>query len=244
MTRSEARTVLQLYRPGIDDSADPEVAEALRLVSKDSELEAWYQEHHRFQTAMRQSVRNVSVPTDLKDKILAQRKIVPLSPFFPGWLKIAAVVVTLAALSIAWMMFSGARIPDRFADYKSRMVRSALREYRMDVSTNDLAQVRAHMASHGAPADFSIPKRLGKLQLTGGGVLRWRNHPVSMVCYDRGDKQMLFLFIMDRSAVKDPPQNAPEMEKVSKLITASWVEGDKAYVLAGPDEADFAQKYF
>lgn len=71
----------------------------------------------------------------------------------------------------------------------------------------------------------------------------WRNNPVAMVCFDRGDNQMLFLFIMKRSAVKDPPPESPRLAKVNELITASWTHGEETYVLAGPQEPEFAQKY-
>jgi hypothetical protein len=99
------------------------------------------------------------------------------------------------------------------------------------------------MASRGAPADYDLTRGLGRLQLTGGGRLTWRSHPVAMVCFDRGDKQMLFLFVMKRSAVKDPPPETPQLAKVRVLLTASWTRGDNTYVLAGPEEADFAKKY-
>jgi len=88
-----------------------------------------------------------------------------------------------------------------------------------------------------------VPRGLKQLQLTGGGLLRWRSQPVTMVCFDRGDKQMLFLFVMARSAVKDPPPETPQVVKVNKLLTAQWSQADKTYLLAGPEEADFVRKY-
>ena len=54
---------------------------------------------------------------------------------------------------------------------------------------------------------------------------------------------MLFLFVLNRSAIKDPPPAAPRLAKVNALLTASWTQGDKAYVLAGPEEVNFLQKY-
>jgi hypothetical protein len=77
----------------------------------------------------------------------------------------------------------------------------------------------------------------------GGGLLRWRSNPVAMVCFDRGDRQMLFLFVMDRSAIPDPPPTTPKIAQVNKLLTASWTQGDRTYVLAGPEDAEFVRKY-
>ncbi len=84
---------------------------------------------------------------------------------------------------------------------------------------------------------------LNKLQLTGAGLLRWRSNPVSMVCFNRGDNHMLFLFVMNRSALKDAPPDIPRLGKVADLVTASWSQGDKTYLLAGPEEPDFGAKY-
>lgn len=245
MNSVEAKQILMRYRPGSSDASDEQVAEALALSRTDADLALWLGEHSRFQSAMRARFREIPVPTDLKEKILAQPKIVRVSWFNSNFSRMAAAVVLFAGLCFSLFYFSQrARVPDSFADYKSRMVRSALREYHMDVVTGDLTQVRDWMKSHGAPADFAVPKRLSGLQLTGGGVLRWRNHPVSMVCYNRGDNEMLFLFVMDRSAVKDAPSATPELAKVSKLISAGWSDDTKTYLLAGPEEADFLQKYF
>ena len=123
------------------------------------------------------------------------------------------------------------------------MVSGALREYGMDIKTNDMRVVRQELASRGAPADYVVPRGLGRLRLTGGGRLTWRSNPVGMVCFNRGDNQMLFLFVLKRSALKDPPPATPRLAKVNELLTASWTQGDETYVLAGPEEADFVQKY-
>jgi hypothetical protein len=130
-----------------------------------------------------------------------------------------------------------------FAEFESRMVRSALREYKMEILTKDMSQLRNWMKSRQAPSDFVVPNGLAKLQLTGGGVLHWQNHPVSMACFDRGDKQMLFLFVMDENAVKDPPADTPQLDKVKKLATASWSDNGQTYLLAGPGDKDSLRKY-
>jgi hypothetical protein len=105
----------------------------------------------------------------------------------------------------------------------------------MDIPTNDMATVRRYLAARGAPADYVVPPGLAPLQLTGGGFLRWRSQPVSMVCFNRGDNQMLFLFVMN-SSMKDPPPATPALSKVSTLATASWTGNGKTYILAGPEQ--------
>jgi uncharacterized membrane protein YbaN (DUF454 family) len=245
MNLSEAREVLLLYRPGKAETADPQMVEALELARQDPELGRWFEQHRAFQKAMCAKFRQIEVPAHLKTSLLLQK---PTRQTFlaqvwrrsPVWLTAAVTVVLLLGLAVHLLK---PRTPDRFANYQSRMVSEAQREYRMDLVTNDMQQIRQFMASRGAPADYDVTPGLRHLQLTGGGRLTWRSHPVTMVCFDRGDKQMLFLFVLRRSAVKDPPPETPQLARVRQMLTASWTEGDNTYVLAGPEEADFAKKY-
>jgi hypothetical protein len=246
MTCSEAREVLLLYRPDTADATDPQIAEALELAGRDPELGRWFEEHRAFQKAIRAKFQQIEVPAHLKGSLLirgaAQPKAIPLQAWWhrPVWLTAAAAVLVLFGLAGMWLR---PRVPDRFANYQTRMVSEVQREYAMDLVTNDMRQIRQFMARHDAPADYDVPRGLERLQLTGGGRLTWRNNPVAMVCFDRGDKQMLFLFVMKRSAVKDPPPATPRVSEVSQMLTVSWTQGDNTYVLAGPEEADFVKKY-
>ena len=245
MNSSEAREILLLYRPGTADAADPQMAEALERARQDPELGRWFENHRAFQKAMRAGFQQIEVPAHLKISLLtqnpAQQRPIPPQPWWrsPVWLAAAAVVLLLG-LAGAWLK---PRPANRFANYQSRVVSEAQREYRMDLVTNDMRQIRQFMASRGAPADYDVARGLEHLQLTGGGRLTWRSNPVTMVCFDRGDKQMLFLFVLKRSAVKDPPPASPQLARVNQMLTASWTHGDNTYVLAGPEEADFLEKY-
>jgi hypothetical protein len=246
MNSSQAKEVLLLYRPGTADAADPQIAEALELAQSDPELGSWLEQHRAFQKAMRAKFQQIEVPAHLKASLLirgtAQPKTIPRPAWWrrPVWLTAtAAVLVLLGLISVRLRP----RVPDRFANYQTRMVSDAQREYVMDLVTNDMRQIRQFMAQHDAPADYDVPRGLERLQLTGGGRLTWRSNPVAMVCFDRGDKQMLFLFVMKRSAVKDPPPATPRIAGVSQMLTVSWTKGDNTYILAGPEEPDFVKKY-
>jgi hypothetical protein len=242
MTISQAKEILLLHRPWLSEPPDAETAEALALAERDAELKRWWEEHLACQQVLRAKLREVPMPAHLKESILTERKLI--RPAFwqrpPFWLAAAAACALLVGISALLLQ---PRAPDRFVDFRARMVRSALRQYSMDIVTNDMRQVRQFMAARGAPADYALPPGLGRLSLTGGAALKWRSAPVAMVCFDRGDKEMLYLFVMDRAVVSDAPPTAPQVEKVNKLVTVSWTEGDRAYMLAGPEEADFARKY-
>jgi uncharacterized membrane protein YbaN (DUF454 family) len=242
MTLGQAKEILILYRPGTADAEDPQVVAAVELAGRDPELARWLERHSAFQNAMRAKFRQIEVPVHLKAALLAQQNIIRLPIWWqrPVWLSAAAAVVLF--LGLAALRLKPAN-PDRFANFQARMVSTALREYRMDLVTNDMRQLRQFIAGKGAPAEYQLTKGLEKLQLTGGGCLQWRSHPVAMVCFNRGDDQMLFLFVMNRSALKDPPAETPQVSTATQLQTVSWSQGEYAYVLAGPQEPQFLRKY-
>lgn len=250
MTSSEAKLILVRYRPGTPDAQEPEMVQALELVRQDPELSRWFDQHCAFQSAMRTKLRQIEVPAQLRAAILARKpnaepppNVIDLLPWWRSPVGLAAAAAVVLLLSVAAFWFRPALNNDGFANFQARMVSTVLRQYRMDIVTNDMAQVRQFLARQGAPADYRLTPGLEQLRLTGAGALQWRSHPVAMVCFNRGDNQMVYLFVLDRSAVKDPPPATPRLARVNELLTASWTRGDKTYVLAGPNEADFGRHY-
>jgi hypothetical protein len=240
VTRDEAKRILLLYRSR-RDLEDAEIRAAVEEVQRDPELERWFDQHCAAQRRVRDQFAKVPVPRDLKGAILAGRKIV--RPIFwrrPAWLAAAASIAILIGIAALW---SRPNPFQRFDLYRSRMVGTVWREYRMDISTNDLSAIRAYLAQRGAPTNYVVPPKLEQLSVTGGGRLKWGNQPVAMVCFDRGDQQMLFLFVVSRDAIKGEPGPTPEVRMTSRLQTASWSDRTNVYVLAGPPEADFVVKY-
>jgi hypothetical protein len=222
------------------------MVEALELARRDAELGRWFAQHRSFQKAMRAKFQQIEVPAHLKSSILIRGSVPPgVQSNQPRWRSRLWLGLTVMALVLLGVI--GVRLrphgPDHFADYEARVVSEVQRAYRMDLVTNQMPQIRQFLASRGAPADYRVPSGLERLQLTGAGCLTWRSQPVSMVCFDRGNKQMLFFFVMKRSAVKDPPPPIPKLARVRLMLAASWSEGNNAYVLAGPEEAGFLQKY-
>jgi uncharacterized membrane protein YbaN (DUF454 family) len=240
---AEAKEILLLYRPGTRDAEDPQILEAMELARQDPELAKWFAQQQAFQSAMRAKFREIEAPTHLKANLLAGRKIVRPHPIWqsPAWLSAAAIFVALLGLAVFWLRPS---LPDRFSHYRESMVGFAVRMYGMDLVTSDKNQLRQFLAAKGAPADYELTQGLAKLQLKGGGLLRWRDNPVSMVCFDRAGST-LFLFIMKRSALKDPPPtiiSKPKLAEIDGLTTASWTQGEDSYLLAGPNEPGFLEK--
>ena len=245
LTTEQAKHILLLYRPNSPDTPDPEMREALELARQDPELAKWFGQHQAFQASVRAKLRQVEPPAQLKQALLASHKIIRPQFFWPrpAWLAAAAIFVVLVGLA---RLFLSPSVPDRFGDYRETMVSAAVRVYGMDLETSDASRLRRFIAAKGAPADYQLTPGLERLQLQGGGLLRWRGNPVSMICFDRGGNRMVFLFVLKRSALKDPPPQSAagaELQRVEGLITASWTRGTDSYLLAGPEEPGFAEKY-
>ena len=248
MNREQAKQVLLLYRPGTADAEDPEIASAMELARQDPELGSWFNKHVQFQQGMMTRMRAMEAPNHLKLELLASfRKVV--RP--PWWTRPATLWVTAAAACVLLLGVITLR-PHRdnsnqFSAFKERVVGEVQRQYAMDLETTNMSQLRAFIAAHGGRADYDVPKGLANLKLSGGAVLKWQSNPVSMVCFDRGGGKMLFLFVLKKDALKDPPpSNNPQVAVVHDFMTASWTQGDNAYVLAGPEELTlqaFVKKY-
>lgn len=231
MNSTEAKQILIACRPGSEDLRSPEARAAIELVQRDPELRAWWEQHEAFQNEARRAFRDVPVPSHLRDKLLARAKTVEV-PFWRRpivWSAAAAVLIFLGALSF-WKQPSA---EDSFATFRSRMVQSVLRQYRMDIMTNDMGYIRQYLASRQAPANYKLPPGLERLPAMGAGVLSWQDRKVSMVCLDSGEKGTLFLFVVDKESVQNPPKDRMSA-MVKELDTVAWTEAGEAYVLVGP----------
>jgi hypothetical protein len=243
MNREEARFILMAYRPGEGDARDPDVAEALALAENDPALRLWLERQIASQAALRESLRRIPVPPNLRNRILAIPAVVelPIPSRRRPWLPLAAAVALLLGLAALWFK-SGS--DDSFATFRDRMARKVLREYTMDIVTADRTRIRQFLATNGAPAEFSLPQNLDLLPALGAGLQRWQGQRVSRVCLDGGAQGTLFLFVVDGAGLKRPPGASPEFVPVSKLMTASWTQGGKAYVLAGTSGREALRKNF
>ncbi|MDQ6630694.1 MAG: hypothetical protein M3Y82_02925 [Verrucomicrobiota bacterium] len=254
MNNQQAREILSLYRPATADAQDAVFTEALTRARQDAELRPWFENHCANYETIRNRLKQIPVPANLKENILtgqkSRDKIVFSSRSF--WRQpvfaMAAMIILLLSIAAFWFQ---PRAKKDFSHYRIRMVSTALRIYGMDLETNDLTQVRQFLAQKKAPADYALPPRLAKLECTGCVVLRWQNNPVSMICFRTGrplapgEKSDLYFFVTDRASIPNAPYSAsPTFKQINKVVTASWIQGDKSYLLATQGGKEFIQNLF
>lgn len=243
MTIEQAK---QILLPAILDRAsdgDPQVAEARALANREPALQAWLENQRVLQNAVRRNLREIPVPAHLREQLLASRKIVqPLTWWKHPMLWSAAAMLMLLCGVGLWL----SDVPDQnnLATFRGRMVGAVLRQYTMDIVTNDMRQVRAFLASKNAPADYTLPEKLARLPVSGGGILSWQGQKVSMVCLDSLKQGTLFLFMVDDSALQESSAGIREFEQVNKLSTVTWKTNGRTYVLAGSGGREDLEQYF
>jgi hypothetical protein len=233
---TEAKHILLLYRPRSVDANGPQVAAALSLAKQDVELARWLAEHCARQETLRAKFRQIEPPAGLKEQIISEHAASQRMVFWRRPLALAAAVV-LVCVSL-FLLRSQSSSGNDLATYRGRMVRAALTGYAMDLQTNNMANLRAYLAQRQAPADFALPPGLQNVTVTGCAVEKWQRANVTLICFRTGkplppgESSDLWLFVIDRDSLKHAPKSrTPELAKVNRLITATWVEGAKVYLL-------------
>lgn len=247
MNIQEAKNILLLYRPGTSDREDPQTAAALALAERDPALAAWLAEHLAGQKALREKFRMISPPEGLSEQIISEQ-VAELKSRAPGRrsVVIAAGIasIVLVVLGVLWMR----PVPfDAMSNYRASMASVALRGYAMDLETNNPAVIKNYLSNNKAPADYVLPVALQRAVLTGCAVAGWQNSKVSMICFrtgERGRQSDLWLFIADASMMKQSnPEATPHFDRINELMTATWSQGGKLYLLAREGDEAALRKY-
>jgi hypothetical protein len=242
VTSAEAKSILIGVRSDGPTDSDPQLAEAMLQLKRDPELRDWFQAQKRFHSAVRASFSSIPVPAELRERILAGPKVIEI-PWWrrPAmWTAAAAAVVLFAAIVIT---DQNPKVDDSLALFRSRMVRTVERQYRMDITTNDASAVRKFLATNAAPADYNLTTGLANMPVLGGGVLSWQGQRVSMVCFGGGKAGTLFLFVTDAAGVDQTLGKTAEFAQVNRLMTVSWTNSGKVYVLAANASEEELRRY-
>lgn len=249
MTSQQAKEILLLYRPGTADADDSEVARALEVARRDPELGLWLEQHCARQSAIRASLRRIPVPEGLQQQIVSEVPAqISLSRRTRRVLLTAALTVVAVLVGLA-VFFPRPPRGETFAAYRGRMVKFARRGYQMDLETNDLGVIRRYLANINAHGDAALPAGIAKgsqeVQPTGCAVLTWQAQPVSMLCFGKAGKTDLWLFVINRPALPDAPEDTvPHFKRVNTLMTASWSKEGKTYLLAGSGDQASLREFF
>jgi hypothetical protein len=256
MNHGQAKQILMMYRPGTADANDPEVAEALAVVQSDPELAHWFDEHCARQTALRDKFRQIMPPVGLKEQIISEHgaRMKAASRRGRVWAVagVAAILVVLGTVAFLFWPQNSEQphpIPNTLAHFQREMLSIAANSYAMTAKTN-LDQVQSWLAQNNGLSGFHVPAGLKQVAVTGCAVEPFRSAKASLICFRKGDTLPpgqpgdLWLFVIDETAVADAPASAsPQFTPVNGLMTATWVQDGKLYMLGTKGDEQTIQKY-
>jgi len=240
MKSSQAKKVLEHYRAS--EELNLPVAEAIASLNVDPALAAWFAQTKTLDRSMSDAVAAIPVPSDLKESILAERKVIRPIRWWnrPAILSAAAAVALFAIGATFWVNRPGRT----FAEYRQTVIEESWgRAPHLDIETSDLGQLNKWLAGIEPTATVSLPSGLKDLTLHGARTLDWQGHTVVLLCFSQGSKH-LHLFVSNNQKFPDlPRQSSPDFEKCNGWKTVSWTQGSRSYVLTGMNYFTFLKKF-
>lgn len=242
MDKTRAQFVLESYRAGTGDEADPIFIQALHTAGNSPELAAWLDQEQARDHALRARLREVPVPADLCDSILAG--VEPADEPAPrrrtALLALAASIVLLLAVASLWVARS--RTTTDFRHFRQEMVSRLDSRLVLSFTSERPAELQQWLAENRGLAGSIIPAGLQQRPSIGCRSWTWNGKPAGLICFLTEGGQAVHLFIVSRDAASGAPAAMRELGQVGQWQTVSWAEGDLAYVLAGKLDSSALEK--
>src|SRR5262245_4297182 len=211
MTRDEARQLLEAARANGRDDTDPLVAEALRVAAQDPELARQLERQRSFDARMTSGMTSLPVPADLRESILAKRKIIQ-PHFWQDW-RTATAAAAVILLLLGGAVYLINQSTSGFASFRRQLiVETWAGDPHLDLQTDDLSKLRTWLMNKKMPADFTLPAALAGARLHGGRILECDGCKISLVCLSEGPRHM-HLYVLERPRFSDLPAGTPDFEK-------------------------------
>jgi len=250
MNTQQAKFILQAYRPGGQDANDPQFAEALEQVKNDPKLAEWFAAQTAFDDAVARALGTVAPPAQLREMILAGRRVIEPAPWWkrPVWWAMAASIVVLFGLALWFRGENSAR----FADYRQKMMAAHKNSVgHVEFENGDPAKMQLWLANHGAETNFALPAAL-RGKAGGCRVLDWHGRKVSMVCYMLDQTNHFDVFVARTGNFWHAAfPKKPELIQNGPMTIAGWSrdgwtylvigEGDKAHLREFVETKDLAE---
>ena len=272
MNNDEAKFILRAYRPGGQDAADPQFAEALLQARLDPGLSRWLAEQTALDAALAAKLQSIRVPADLKASILAGRKIVPHLPWWQRaiqpWAAAAALAVTFGTIGFLAVheppepKADFARFTQEITDYLGKgygvlprhahlastdMSYFGSTSYRMNYRSPELEDIRRWLVANGGHGDFTSPGGLKKPINLGCGVMDWRGKRITLIAFQTGrslPQDKVHLVIINTADLPDPPAlGQPQFDEREGWTTTAWSHGKLTYFLMAPGDRLTVGKY-
>jgi hypothetical protein len=147
-------------------------------------------------------------------------------------MKLAAAAAVLLLLGLAAFLFSPKETA-QLASFRETMARYSMQQQgHVAYESHDMAKIQQWLQDRGVETKIELPATLPGKSAQGCRVVDWNGRKATMLCFVL-DGEHLDLFVMDRAGLPDLPEGgAPQFAEANGLMTATWVKGDKVYLLA------------
>ena len=249
MSPERIKEILSASRPDGQDDADPQVAEALKLAQADPALRQWLEKERETDRMLSACLSAVKSPEGLKEKILADARVLRLPVSFWRRPVLWAAAAVLAAGLIAFFQWNPSFGPaeslafDRY-ERETRGWASGL--WFLPHQSAELIDLRKWLAAARSPSDFVLPAKFEDLAPLGCRLFKVQGNKVSLICFKLQDgKTEAHLFVIDRAAIQNaPPETGPVYARRDGWTTASWSDPRQVYVLASQAGPETLEKFF
>lgn len=238
MDNNKARHRLAVYRRTGEDAQDPFFAEALRQAEMDPALREWLADQQAFDTKFAAAFGEIRGPKEGRAMIEATMMRRPAR--WPRWWPVA-MAASIALVLVLYLSFGRTRevsFPQR-ASVAELAEHLSEHHASMGLMSSDYQKLRAWLAERGGPLPDRIPPGLAQLGVLGCQTWETDRGKVSVVCFVRGNKEMIHLYIFENlhDGASLPDMNAPRFERAGEWSFAMWKDDGRTYALGTMGDA-------
>jgi len=238
MNNTEAKFILNAYRPNGRDANDPAMTAALAQAASDPALGAWFAREQAHGQAVAAKLQEIVPPAGLREAILtggrmsggkvAEMPVKRARWAQPVWLAAAAAVALILTVSVALRLKP---VPGEapLADFALADALEPSRHGGHGAMTGALQATLSNTTTKlmsGLPIDFAA------LRANGCRTVSVAGHDVLEVCFKR-DGQWFHCYIARVEDFPGPPAAvSPLLARTGKVDAAIWVDGAHRVLVA------------
>jgi hypothetical protein len=264
MNEKEARILLHAYRHDLREASDPDVLEAIGLLDTDPDLQRWVDEEQAFDRAFAATLKGISPPPGLRDRILSgapedsgERAVA--GTFNSGKVAWWRQPVTWSAAACFLLLVGiGFLLSDRynqsntqdpviladFGQFVDAMVGEGNRfDGVLDYKDSDVAKIKAFLASSDAPFPAEMRGQMKSLDGIGCKSFAWEGRRVGMICL-RGDKTYHLYTTESASTAPQQQPPLPLYRQIGNHAAAAWRDENLLHVLTVEGSEDDLRTLF
>ena len=238
MNNTEAKFILNAYRPNGRDATDAAFCAALQQAKTDPALGAWFAREQAHGAAVAAKLREIAPPAGLREAILAGGRVsggnVTVMPdqrsrwVQPVWLAaVAAVAVILTASVALWPKRVAGEAP--LAEFA---LADALETSRHGGHGEMASALQATLSNSATKLTSGLAIDFAALRRNGCRTVRVAGHDVLEVCFKR-DGQWFHCYIARVEDFPGPPAAvSPLFARAGRVDAAVWVDGAHRILVA------------